>query len=205
MVIPAVLEDVFRDELEMSSQLNINDENYVSDLLTEPSQLTRRVDALYLLSLLLMGSQRSQVQEMLAKLGIGPLLSGLFEQFLWKYVSLSLSLCLFTEIYLPVNSFWFLLLDLMKIWHHWLRFWSFLLIWLLFYISFTNMMIIEYLLKNMKLIEFTYVGHLNYIDLFTTIIYRPSPSRHSADYAAQCCSPVSHQIYTNITSLEIIY
>lgn len=80
----AVLEDVFRDELEMSSQLNINDENYVSDLLTEPSQLTRRVDALYLLSLLLMGSQRSQVQEMLAKLGIGPLLSGLFEQFLWK-------------------------------------------------------------------------------------------------------------------------
>lgn len=104
-MIPAVLEDVFRDELEMSSQLNINDENYVSDLLTEPSQLTRRVDALYLLSLLLMGSQRSQVQEMLAKLGIGPLLSGLFEQFLWKYVYLSLSLCLFTEIYLPVNSF----------------------------------------------------------------------------------------------------
>ena len=80
----AVLADVFRDELEMNSHVNITDENYVSDLLTEPSQLTRRVDALYLLSLLLTGTQRSQVQEKLAKLGIGPLLSALFEQFLWK-------------------------------------------------------------------------------------------------------------------------
>ena len=84
MVYAAVLEDVFRDELDVNSQLNTSGENLVSDLLTEPSQLTRRVDALYLLSLLLTGSQRGKVQEKLAELGIGPLLSGLFEQFLWK-------------------------------------------------------------------------------------------------------------------------
>ena len=80
----AVLEDVFRDELEMSSQVNMDTESYVADALELPSQLTRRVDALYLLSLLLTGSQRGKVQEILAKLSIGPLLSALFEQFLWK-------------------------------------------------------------------------------------------------------------------------
>jgi hypothetical protein len=77
---------VFRDELEMSSQVNMDTESYVADALELPSQLTRRVDALYLLSLLLTGSQRGKVQEILAKLGIGPLLSALFEQFLWKLV-----------------------------------------------------------------------------------------------------------------------
>ena len=80
----AVLEDVFRDELEMNSQVTMDQENITADALELPSQLTRRVDALYLLSLLLTGSQRTRVQEMLAKLGIGPLLSALFEQFLWK-------------------------------------------------------------------------------------------------------------------------
>nr|CAH0105493.1 unnamed protein product [Daphnia galeata] len=80
----AVLEDVFRDELEMSPQVNMDTESFVADALELPSQLTRRVDALYLLSLLLTGSQRGKVQEILAKLGIGPLLSALFEQFLWK-------------------------------------------------------------------------------------------------------------------------
>ena len=80
----AVLEDVFRDDVEMSIQLNLVNDNLVPNSLILPSQLTRRVDALYLLSLLLTGTQRSKVQEMLAKLGIGPLLSALFEQFLWK-------------------------------------------------------------------------------------------------------------------------
>lgn len=80
----AVLEDVFRDELEMSSQVNTDTESFVADALEIPSQLTRRVDALYLLSLLLTGTQRARVQEILANLGIGPLLSALFEQFLWK-------------------------------------------------------------------------------------------------------------------------
>lgn len=60
----AVFEDAFSDDL--------------------PSHLTRRVDALYLLSLLLTGSQRAKVQEMLAKNGIGPSLCALFEQFIWK-------------------------------------------------------------------------------------------------------------------------
>ena len=88
----AVLEDVFRDELEMSSAglggpdgLGAAGAVGLAEALELPSQLTRRVDALYLLSLLLTGSQRSRVQEVLAKLGIGPLLSALFEQFLWKY------------------------------------------------------------------------------------------------------------------------
>lgn len=70
----------------MSSQINTDTESFVADALEVPSQLTRRVDALYLLSLLLTGTQRARVQEILANLGIGPLLSGLFEQFLWKYV-----------------------------------------------------------------------------------------------------------------------
>jgi len=68
----------------MSTQVSMDTENSATDALELPSQLTRRVDALYLLSLLLTGSQRARVQEMLAKLGIGPLLSALFEQFLWK-------------------------------------------------------------------------------------------------------------------------
>ena len=68
----------------MSTQVSMDTENSTTDALELPSQLTRRVDALYLLSLLLTGSQRARVQEMLAKLGIGPLLSALFEQFLWK-------------------------------------------------------------------------------------------------------------------------
>jgi hypothetical protein len=68
----------------MSTQVSMDTENSTTDALELPSQLTRRVDALYLLSLLLTGSQRARVQEMLAKLGVGPLLSALFEQFLWK-------------------------------------------------------------------------------------------------------------------------
>lgn len=82
----AVLEDVFRDEPDMSIQLNLVNDQLVPNSLILPSQLTRRVDALYLLSLLLTGSQRGKVQQMLAQLGIGPSLSALFEQFLWKSV-----------------------------------------------------------------------------------------------------------------------
>ena len=83
----AVLDDVFRgdfEDLEMRSPLNFGSENSSAEFFSVPNQLTRRVDALYLLSLLLTGQQRSKVQETLAKLGIGPLLSGLFEEFLWK-------------------------------------------------------------------------------------------------------------------------
>ena len=83
-----MLKDLFHDELEMSSQVNMDTESHVAEALELPSQLTRRVDALHLLSLLLTGSQRGKVQEILAKLHIGPLLSALFEQLLWKLVTI---------------------------------------------------------------------------------------------------------------------
>ena len=79
----AVFDDMLCDELEMSSRVNMGRESYVTSLQL-PLQFKRKIQALNLLVSLLTGKHGDKVQETLAKLRIGPLLSELFEKLFCK-------------------------------------------------------------------------------------------------------------------------